>query len=46
MIIIDDMSKYIAYIIDNLNHDRSISNLLDSSERIQALLNRYRNTEI
>lgn len=41
-----DMSKYIAYIIDNLNHDRSISNLLDSSERIQALLNRYRNTEI
>ena len=33
-----DMSKYIAYIIDTLNHDSSISDLLNPSERIQALL--------
>ena len=33
-----DMSKYIAYIIDTLNHDASISDLLDPSERIQKLL--------
>ena len=33
-----DMSKYIAYIIDTLNHDSSISDLLDPSDRIQRLL--------
>jgi len=33
-----DMSKYIAYIIDALNHDTSVSKLLDSSERIKKLL--------
>ena len=33
-----DMSKYIAYIIDTLNHDASISDLLDPSDRIQRLL--------
>ena len=33
-----DMSKYIAYIIDTLNHDSSISDLLDPSDRIQKLL--------
>ena len=38
-----DMSKYIAYIIDTLNHDASISNLLDPSDRIQKRLNQYRN---
>ena len=37
-----DMSKYIAYIIDTLNHDASISDLLDPSERIQKLMNKYR----
>ena len=36
------MSKYIAYIIDTLNHDASISDLLDPSERIQKLMNKYR----
>lgn len=35
-----DLSKYIAYIIDNLNHDRSISGLLDPVHRIKNLLNR------
>ena len=38
-----DMSKYIAYIIDTLNHDASISNLLDPSDRIQKRLTQYRN---
>ena len=37
-----DLSKYIAYIIDTLNHDTSISDLLDPSERIQNLLARYK----
>ena len=37
------MSKYIAYIIDTLNHDASISGLLDPSDRIQKRLNQYRN---
>lgn len=37
-----DMSKYIAYLIDHLNHDASISDLLDPSERIQARVNEYR----
>ena len=35
------MSKYIAYIIDTLNHDSSISDLLDPSARIQKIVNRY-----
>lgn len=33
-----DMSKYIAYIIDTLNRDTSISNLLNPVERITALI--------
>ncbi len=37
-----DMSKYIAYIIDTLNHDLSISDLLDPYERIESLVNRYK----
>ena len=37
-----DMSKYIAYIIDTLNHDCSLSSLLDPSERINNLLRKYR----
>lgn len=41
-----DMSKYIAYIIDTLNHDSSISDLLDPNERIQSLLIRYKNREV
>lgn len=36
-----DMSKYIALIIDTLNHDASISELLSPTERIQAILNKY-----
>ncbi len=35
-----DMSKYLSYIIDTLNHDTSISDLLDPAEKINALLER------
>ena len=41
-----DMSKYIAYIIDTLNHDSSISDLLSPSERIQNVVVRYKNGEL
>ena len=41
-----DLSKYIAFIIDTLNHDTSISDLLNPSERIQRLVNRYKNGEV
>ncbi len=37
-----DMSKYIAYIIDTLNHDTSISDLLDPNERIQKIITAYK----
>lgn len=37
-----DMSKYIAYIIDTLNHDTSISDLLNPNDRIQNLLTGYK----
>lgn len=37
-----DMSKYIALIIDNLNHDASLSELLNPTGRINRLLERYR----
>jgi len=40
-----DMSKYIAYIIDTLNHDVSISDLLNPNDRIQNALNKYKNGE-
>lgn len=35
-----DMSKYLSYIIDTLNHDTSISDLLDPAEKINTLLDR------
>lgn len=37
-----DMSKYIALIIDNLNHDASLSELLNPTGRINKLLEKYR----
>ena len=33
-----ELSKYIAYFIDTLNHDMSVSSLLDSSSKIDKLL--------
>ena len=38
-----DMSKYIAYIIDTLNHDASISDLLNPYDRIQKVISKYKN---
>ncbi len=35
-----DMSKYLSYIIDTLNHDTSISDLLDPAEKINTLLDK------
>ena len=37
-----DMSKYIALIIDNLNHDASLSDLLNPTARINRVLAKYR----
>ena len=37
-----DLSKYIAIIIDHLNHDSSISDLLDPTIRIQTIINEYK----
>lgn len=41
-----DMSKYIAYIIDTLNHDSSISDLLNPNERIQSIVAKYKAEEL
>ena len=41
-----DMSKYIAYIIDTLNHDSSISDLLNPNERIQSIVGKYKRGEL
>ncbi|MEE3397994.1 MAG: ribose-phosphate pyrophosphokinase [Eubacterium sp.] len=37
-----DLSKYIAIIIDHLNHDSSISELLDPVTRIQSRIKEYK----
>lgn len=37
-----DMSKYIALIIDNLNHDASLSELLNPTKRINKVLEQHR----
>ena len=41
-----DLSKYIAYIIDTLNHDTSISDLLNPVERIQSIVTKYHAGEL
>jgi ribose-phosphate pyrophosphokinase len=41
-----EMSKYIALLIDTLNHDASISDLLDPYERINRLLERYKSGQL
>ena len=40
-----DLSKYIALIIDTLNHDGSISEILNPSARIQNIVKRYNKGE-
>ena len=37
-----DMSKYLAYIINSLNHDHSLSGLLDPEEKIRTFLDAHR----
>lgn len=37
-----NMCKYVAYIIDTLNHDQTISGLLDQSKRIHALVSKHK----
>ena len=36
-----NLCKYVAYIIDTLNHDETISNLLNPSKRIHKLLEKH-----
>lgn len=40
-----DMSKYVALMIDTLNHDGSINTILNPAERIQNFVERYKNGE-
>ena len=37
-----NMCKYVAYIIDTLNHDRTISHLLDQSKKIHSVLDKFK----
>ena len=37
-----NMSKYVSYIIDTLNHDESISLILDPVKKIHALLEKHK----
>lgn len=36
-----DMSRYIALIVDTLNHDTSVNEIMDSTSRIQELLEKH-----
>ena len=40
-----NMCKYVAYIIDTLNHDQTISHLLDQSKKIHAVLDKHNKTK-
>lgn len=40
-----DMTKFVASIIDTLNHDLSISHLLDPADRINKLIEKHKNHE-
>jgi ribose-phosphate pyrophosphokinase len=37
-----NLCKYVAYIVDTLNHDRTISTLLDQSKKIHTLIDKYK----
>lgn len=39
-----NMCKYVAYIIDTLNHDQTISHLLDQSKKIHTYIDKYKRT--
>jgi ribose-phosphate pyrophosphokinase len=36
------MCKYVSYIIDTLNHDATISELLDPAKRINAIVAKHK----
>ena len=38
-----DLSKYVAYLIDTLNHDETISNLLNPAQRIHNIVEKHKN---
>lgn len=40
-----NMCKYVAYIIDTLNHDATISNLLNPVQRIHKLLDKHKKAQ-
>ena len=40
-----DMSRFLAMIIDSLNHDISIANVMDPTDKIQKLLTEYHNQQ-
>ena len=37
-----DVTKYVAYFISSINHDVSISTIIDPHEKIHQLLEKYR----
>ncbi len=37
-----NMCKYVAYIVDTLNHDRTISQLLNQSKKIHTILDKHK----
>ena len=37
-----NMCKYVAYIIDTLNHDHTISHLLDQSKKIHTIVDKHK----
>ena len=39
-----DLSRYIALIIDTLNHDTSVNDILDATKRIQELVDKRNKT--
>ncbi|MEG2073200.1 MAG: ribose-phosphate pyrophosphokinase, partial [Angelakisella sp.] len=41
-----DVSKYIAYFIAALNHDMSVSSIIDPLQKINTLLERHKEAEI
>ena len=41
-----EMAKYIALLIDAMNHDRSISEFLSPTARIQKYIEKYKNNQL
>ena len=40
-----NMCKYVAYIVDTLNHDRTISHLLNQSKKIHNILDKHKKSK-